>query len=42
MSGKIVWKNPKGYLPGRMAPLMNFYVFMSLAYLALMGGFFST
>jgi len=32
----------KGYLPGRMAPLMNFYVFMSLAYLALMGGFFST
>ncbi|GLT27895.1 hypothetical protein SLA2020_028630 [Shorea laevis] len=35
MSGKTVWKNPDGYLPGRMAPLMKFYVFMSLAYLLL-------
>ncbi|XP_071724956.1 uncharacterized protein [Rutidosis leptorrhynchoides] len=35
MSGKTIWKNPVGYLPGRMAPLMNFYVFMSLAYLVL-------
>lgn len=35
MTGKTVWKNPDGYLPGRMAPLMNFYVFMSLAYLLL-------
>lgn len=32
MSGKTLWKNPVGYLPGRMAPLMKFYVFMSLAY----------
>lgn len=36
MSGKTVWKNPNGYLPGRMAPLMTFYIFMSLAYVALM------
>jgi hypothetical protein len=33
MSGKTIWKNPKGYLPGRMAPLMKFYIIMSLAYL---------
>ncbi|XP_057493219.1 uncharacterized protein LOC130778730 [Actinidia eriantha] len=32
MSGETLWKNPDGYLPGRMAPLMNFYVIMSLAY----------
>ncbi|XP_057464907.1 uncharacterized protein LOC130754683 [Actinidia eriantha] len=32
MSGKTLWKNPDGYLPGRMAPLMKFYVIMSLAY----------
>ncbi|KAL5992932.1 hypothetical protein ACLOJK_013851 [Asimina triloba] len=35
MSGKTLWKNPSGYLPGRMAPLMTFYVFMTLAYLLL-------
>lgn len=35
MSGKTIWKNPGGYLPGRMAPLMTFYVFMSFAYLLL-------
>ncbi|XP_044490890.1 transmembrane protein 87B [Mangifera indica] len=35
MSGKTLWKNPDGYLPGRMAPLMNFYVYMSLAYVVL-------
>lgn len=35
MSGKTIWKNPGGYLPGRMAPLMMFYLFMSLAYLLL-------
>lgn len=35
MSGKSLWKNPNGYLPGRMAPLMNFYVFMIVAYLVL-------
>lgn len=35
MSGKTIWKNPNGYLPGRMAPLMNFYVYMSLAYVVL-------
>ncbi|PRQ20091.1 putative Lung seven transmembrane receptor [Rosa chinensis] len=32
MSGKTVWKSPDGYLPGRMAPLMKFYVYMALAY----------
>ncbi|XP_043713628.1 transmembrane protein 87A-like isoform X1 [Telopea speciosissima] len=35
MSGKTLWKNPDGYLPGRMAPLMKFYQFMSVAYLVL-------
>ncbi|GMH24487.1 hypothetical protein Nepgr_026330 [Nepenthes gracilis] len=35
VNGKTLWKNPDGYLPGRMAPLMNFYVYMSLAYLLL-------
>ncbi|XP_047338519.1 transmembrane protein 87B-like [Impatiens glandulifera] len=35
MSGKTFWKNPDGYLPGRMAPLMKFYVVMCLAYLLL-------
>ncbi|XP_057977352.1 uncharacterized protein LOC131164287 [Malania oleifera] len=35
MSGKTLWKNPDGYLPGRMAPLMNFYVFMVIAYVLL-------
>ncbi|KAG9135411.1 hypothetical protein Leryth_007170 [Lithospermum erythrorhizon] len=32
VTGKTVWKNPDGYLPGRMAPLMKFYVIMSIAY----------
>ncbi|KAK1281225.1 hypothetical protein QJS04_geneDACA004884 [Acorus gramineus] len=32
VEGKTIWKNPTGYLPGRMAPLMNFYGFMSLAF----------
>ncbi|EFJ13744.1 hypothetical protein SELMODRAFT_121878 [Selaginella moellendorffii] len=35
IDGKTVWKNPHGYLPGRMVALMTFYGFMSLAYLAL-------
>lgn len=35
MSGKTLWKNPDGFLPGRMAPLMKFYALMSLAYLVL-------
>ncbi|CAA2934730.1 transmembrane 87A [Olea europaea subsp. europaea] len=30
--GRTVWKNPDGYLPGRMAPLMKFYIFMSIGY----------
>ncbi|CAN6469458.1 unnamed protein product [Victoria cruziana] len=33
--GKTIWRNPTGYLPGKMAPLMTFYSFMSLAYLIL-------
>jgi hypothetical protein len=41
MSGKTIWKNPGGYLPGRMAPLMKFYVLMSLAYLLVMIVWFS-
>lgn len=32
VTGRTVWKNPSGYLPGRMSPLMKFYVFMSIAY----------
>jgi hypothetical protein len=35
VEGKTVWKNPTGYLPGRMAPLMNFYGFMSFAFVIL-------
>lgn len=35
VEGKTVWKNPTGYLPGRMAPLMNFYGYMSLAFVLL-------
>lgn len=35
VEGKTVWKNPTGYLPGRMAPLMHFYGFMSFAFLIL-------
>ncbi|CAK9144459.1 unnamed protein product [Ilex paraguariensis] len=33
--GQTVWRNPGGYLPGKMAPLMTFYGFASLAYLVL-------
>ncbi|GLU14222.1 hypothetical protein SLE2022_308050 [Rubroshorea leprosula] len=35
VEGKTIWKNPTGYLPGRMAPLMNFYGLMSLAFVIL-------
>ncbi|KAL3639800.1 hypothetical protein CASFOL_014768 [Castilleja foliolosa] len=35
IDGKTVWKNPTGYLPGRMAPLMKFFGFMSLAFVLL-------
>ena len=35
MSGRTIWKNPSGYLPGRMAPLMTFYMFMLLAHVIL-------
>ncbi|XP_020090894.1 transmembrane protein 87A-like [Ananas comosus] len=38
IEGKTIWKNPTGYLPGRMAPLMNFYGFMSFAF-AILGIF---
>lgn len=33
--GKTTWKNPTGYLPGMMAPLLPFYGAMSIAYLLL-------
>uniref|UniRef100_A0A0E0GM10 GOST seven transmembrane domain-containing protein n=1 Tax=Oryza nivara TaxID=4536 RepID=A0A0E0GM10_ORYNI len=35
ITGRTVWRNPQGYLPGKMAPMMTFYGFMSLAYLVL-------
>ncbi|KAI3965385.1 hypothetical protein MKX01_042866 [Papaver californicum] len=35
IDGKTIWKNPSGFLPGRMAPLMNFYGFMCIAFLVL-------
>ncbi|KAL7146679.1 hypothetical protein ABFS83_06G057600 [Erythranthe nasuta] len=35
ITGRTVWRNPEGYLPGKMAPLMTFYGLMSLAYLVL-------
>ncbi|GAB2257598.1 hypothetical protein Droror1_Dr00013758 [Drosera rotundifolia] len=35
ISGSTVWKNPDGYLPGKMAPLLTFYGVMSLAFLGL-------
>nr|XP_010921164.1 transmembrane protein 87B isoform X2 [Elaeis guineensis]XP_010921165.1 transmembrane protein 87B isoform X2 [Elaeis guineensis] len=35
ITGRTVWRNPQGYLPGKMGPLMTFYGFMSLAYLLL-------
>lgn len=35
ISGRTVWRNPEGYLPGKMAPLVTFYGLMSLAYLVL-------
>ncbi|XP_023514848.1 transmembrane protein 87B-like isoform X1 [Cucurbita pepo subsp. pepo] len=35
VEGKTIWKNPSGYLPGRMAPLMKFYLYMSFAYVLL-------
>ncbi|KAI3517506.1 hypothetical protein L1887_16721 [Cichorium endivia] len=35
ITGRTVWRNPNGYLPGKMTPLMPFFGFMSLAYLIL-------
>ncbi|KAG7658105.1 Lung seven transmembrane receptor-like [Arabidopsis suecica] len=35
IKGRTVWKNPDGYLPGKVAPLMNVFGFMSLAYILL-------
>ncbi|CAK9191680.1 unnamed protein product [Sphagnum jensenii] len=32
IDGMTIWKNPTGYLPGRMAAFISFYAFMSLAY----------
>ncbi|XP_002971001.2 transmembrane protein 87B [Selaginella moellendorffii] len=33
--GRTIWQSPTGFLPGRMAPLLKFYGYMSLAYLVL-------
>ncbi|KAG8079746.1 hypothetical protein GUJ93_ZPchr0007g5375 [Zizania palustris] len=38
--GKTIWKNSRGYLPGRMAPLKPFYGCMSLAFAALAASWF--
>uniref|UniRef100_A0ACD5YEW2 Uncharacterized protein n=1 Tax=Avena sativa TaxID=4498 RepID=A0ACD5YEW2_AVESA len=35
IEGKTIWKNPTGYLPGRMAPLKDFFGVMSLAFVIL-------
>ncbi|KAG6600873.1 Transmembrane protein 87A [Cucurbita argyrosperma subsp. argyrosperma] len=35
ISGRTVWRNPDGYLPGKMAPMVTFFGFMSLSYLIL-------
>ncbi|KAI3677773.1 hypothetical protein L6452_37043 [Arctium lappa] len=40
ITGRTVWRNPDGYLPGKMVPLMTFYGVMSLAYLVLGLGWF--
>ncbi|KAL4557764.1 hypothetical protein LXL04_035952 [Taraxacum kok-saghyz] len=40
VSGRTVWRNPEGYLPGKMVNLMTFYGFMSLLYLVLGLGWF--
>lgn len=40
INGRTVWRNPEGYLPGKMAPLMTFFGLMSLAYLVLGLGWF--
>ncbi|CAN6206074.1 unnamed protein product [Urochloa humidicola] len=39
--GKTIWKNSRGYLPGRMAPLLPFYGAMSLAFAALAAYWFA-
>ncbi|CAO1939472.1 unnamed protein product [Urochloa humidicola] len=39
--GKTIWKNSRGYLPGRMAPLLPFYGGMSLAFAALAAYWFA-
>ncbi|XP_008456965.2 uncharacterized protein LOC103496756 [Cucumis melo] len=35
ISGRTVWRNPDGYLPGKMAPMVTFFGYMSLSYLIL-------
>ncbi|OWM81617.1 hypothetical protein CDL15_Pgr007655 [Punica granatum] len=40
IKGRTVWRNPDGYLPGKMAPLMTIFGIMSLAYLVLGLGWF--
>ncbi|URE07684.1 lung seven transmembrane domain containing protein [Musa troglodytarum] len=35
IQGKTIWKNPTGYLPGSMRPLMKFYGLVSFAFLML-------
>ncbi|CAD6253399.1 unnamed protein product [Miscanthus lutarioriparius] len=39
--GKTIWKNSRGYLPGRMAPLLPFYGATSLAFAALAAYWFA-
>ncbi|GLJ30724.1 hypothetical protein SUGI_0608920 [Cryptomeria japonica] len=35
INGRTLWKNPTGYLPGRLEPLMRFYGCLSLVYIIL-------
>ncbi|KAK3127688.1 hypothetical protein QOZ80_7AG0577000 [Eleusine coracana subsp. coracana] len=40
-NGKTIWKNARGYLPGRMAPLAPFYGLLSLASASLAAWWFA-
>jgi hypothetical protein len=35
IDGSTIWKNPTGYLPGSMAPMLSFYGLLSLVYMLL-------
>ncbi|WJX67264.1 hypothetical protein P8452_51745 [Trifolium repens] len=39
VEGKAVWKNPSGYLPGRMAPMKIFFQFSCLLHMCCLESF---